>query len=37
LHAHSLSFVHPGHGGTVSFRAPVPEDVVALIAGLEVG
>ena len=37
LHAHSLSFVHPGHGGTVSFRAPVPEDVVTLIAGLELG
>lgn len=32
LHCSELSFPHPGHGGAVSFRAPVPEEFRAALA-----
>ncbi len=31
LHAHRLSFTHPGTGEAVSFTAPIPEDMAGLI------
>jgi 23S rRNA pseudouridine955/2504/2580 synthase len=32
LHCGELSFPHPGHGGSVSFRAPVPDEFRAAVA-----
>ena len=37
LHAHSLSFIHPGHGKSVSYKAALPADFETLIEGLELG
>lgn len=37
LHAYSLSFLHPGHGRLVTYRAPLPPDLDALVAELEKG
>ncbi|WP_274571478.1 23S rRNA pseudouridine(1911/1915/1917) synthase RluD [Neisseria leonii] len=34
LHAYRLSFVHPKTGGTVSFEAPLPEDIYHLLSVL---
>ncbi|ERS91262.1 23S rRNA pseudouridine synthase D [Halomonas sp. PBN3] len=31
LHARKLAFVHPGSGETVSFRAPLPDDLLMLL------
>lgn len=33
LHAAAVSFTHPGHGGTVSFEAPLPADLVGFMTG----
>jgi 23S rRNA pseudouridine1911/1915/1917 synthase len=35
LHARSLTFVHPGNGQLVSFEAPIPADLTALLANLD--
>ena len=34
LHAEKLSFVHPGSGETVTFEAPMPADLQALVLAL---
>jgi 23S rRNA pseudouridine1911/1915/1917 synthase len=34
LHAHRLSFRHPGDGRSMTFDAPLPDDLVGLIARL---
>ena len=34
LHAHSLSFVHPTTGTSMSFTSPVPEDLLAVLSEL---
>ena len=34
LHAHRLSFRHPGDGRAMTFEAPLPDDLVGLIARL---
>jgi len=34
LHAERLGFVHPGSGRSLQFDAPLPEDLVELVAGL---
>jgi 23S rRNA pseudouridine1911/1915/1917 synthase len=34
LHAEKLSFVHPGSGETVTFEAPMPADMQALVLAL---
>ena len=34
LHAESLRFPHPGHGGTVEARAPLPADFTRALRGL---
>jgi len=34
LHAHSLGFVHPRSGQTLSFTAPLPDDLQCLITAL---
>ena len=34
LHARALSFVHPGHGGRVTFQAPIPEELDELLRWL---
>ena len=31
LHAWRLSFIHPEHGGEVSYEAPLPKDMLQLI------
>jgi 23S rRNA pseudouridine1911/1915/1917 synthase len=33
LHAHTLSFVHPGTGERLTFASPLPPDLEAVIAG----
>ena len=35
LHAFELRLVHPGERKTTSFNAPLPEDIEALLAGLD--
>jgi 23S rRNA pseudouridine1911/1915/1917 synthase len=35
LHAHQLSFRHPGSGKTVSFTSPLPADLQAVLDALE--
>lgn len=35
LHARLLTFEHPGSGETVSFEAPLPDDLAGLLAALE--
>jgi len=37
LHAHQLGFKHPADGAWHLYRAPLPDDFVALLHGLEVG
>ena len=34
LHASRLTFQHPAHGRAVHFEAPLPDDMVALLAEL---
>ena len=34
LHAEKLSFTHPGSGDTVTFEAPMPDDMQALVLAL---
>jgi 23S rRNA pseudouridine1911/1915/1917 synthase len=34
LHAHRLTFVHPGDGRSMRFEAPMPEDMKALVSRL---
>ncbi|MFQ5504914.1 MAG: RluA family pseudouridine synthase [Planctomycetota bacterium] len=34
LHASRLGFAHPGNGGRVSFEAPLPEDLLRMLAWL---
>ena len=34
LHAEKLSFVHPGSGETMTFEAPMPDDMQALVRAL---
>jgi len=34
LHAHRLAFTHPSSGRHMSFEAPLPDDLIRLIAGL---
>jgi 23S rRNA pseudouridine1911/1915/1917 synthase len=36
LHAMTLGFVHPRSGKELSFEAPIPEDMVRLLTGLQV-
>ena len=31
LHARKLAFVHPGSGETLTFRAPLPDDILLLL------
>ena len=35
LHAELLAFAHPGSGEPVTFEAPLPPDLAAVVAGLE--
>ena len=35
LHAHRLSFAHPIDGRSLTFEAPLPQDLVELIARLQ--
>jgi 23S rRNA pseudouridine1911/1915/1917 synthase len=35
LHAFELRLVHPDERKTMSFNAPLPEDLEALLAGLD--
>jgi 23S rRNA pseudouridine1911/1915/1917 synthase len=35
LHARTLTFAHPGDGSMVSYEAPVPDDMTALLASLD--
>lgn len=37
LHAHTLGFTHPGTGAPISFCAPIPEDMAAVLAALTAG
>ena len=37
LHAHRLSFVHPVEGRRMAFEAPLPPDMMKLIAALRTG
>jgi 23S rRNA pseudouridine1911/1915/1917 synthase len=37
LHAATLGFVHPVTGEALEFASPLPDDMVALISGLDGG